>query len=98
MYVSPAVRSIREHPIEGESTTLLVSVADGAAVDDVRDAIAGAGGRIERTLEFETLAVSVPQTDVGEICALDGIESIETDQTLAIDADGAGEDVSTPGE
>ena len=96
MYVSPAVRSIREHPAEDESVTLLVRATDDAA--EIHDRVEAAGGTIERTLEFETVAVSVPQTAVGEICELDGIESIETDQTLTIDADGAGEDVSKPEE
>lgn len=96
MYVSPAVRSIREHPAKDESVTLLVRAADDVA--EIRDRIETAGGTIEETLEFETLAVSISQTDVGAICDLDGIEYIETDQTLTIDADGAGEDVSTPEE
>ncbi|WEL22855.1 hypothetical protein [Halorhabdus sp. BNX81] len=96
MYVSPAVRSIREHPAEDESVTLLVRAADD--VTAIRDRIETVGGTIEESLEFETLAVSVPQTAVGAICEIDGIESIETDRTLTIDADGAGEDVSTPGE
>jgi len=96
MYVSPAVRSIREHPVEDESVTLLVRAADNVA--EVRDRIETAGGTIEESLEFETLAVSIPQTGVGAICELEGIESIETDRTLTIDADGAGEDVSTSGE
>ncbi|CCQ33546.1 hypothetical protein HLRTI_000222 [Halorhabdus tiamatea SARL4B] len=96
MYVSPAVRSIREHPSEDGSVTLLVRAADD--VTAIRDRIEAAGGTLEETLEFETVAVSVPQSDVGEICEIEGIESIETDQTLTIDADGAGEDVSTSGE
>ncbi|WP_181685380.1 hypothetical protein [Halorhabdus salina] len=92
MYVSPAVRSIRDEPLEGESVTLLVRAAGD--VDEIRDRIEDADGTIEDSLEFETLAVAIPQTDVGAICELDGIESIETDRTLTIDADGAGEDVS----
>lgn len=94
MYVSPAVRSIREHPVEGDQVALLVRAADD--VDEIRDSIEAAGGRIEDTLEFETVVVSIPQTDVGRLFELDGVEAIETDRTLAIDADGAGEDVSTP--
>jgi len=96
MYVSPAVRSIREHPDQEESVTLLVRATDDVA--EIRDRIEAAGGTIEETLKFETLSVSIPQTDVGDVCELDGIESIETDRTLTIDADGAGEDVSTPEE
>ena len=96
MYISPAVRSIRRHPIEDESVTLLVSLAGD--VDSVSARIEAAGGTVQRRLEFETLVVSIPQTAVGELCDLDGIESIETKQTLTMDPDGAGEDVSAPGE
>lgn len=94
MYVSPAVRSIRDRPIDGEPVTLLVRAADD--VETVRERIETAGWTVDRRLAFETLAVSVPQTAVAELCALEGIESIETDRTLTIDPDGAGEDVSPP--
>lgn len=96
MYVSPAVRSIREHPLEDESISLLVRAADD--IDELRERVEAAGGTVEDELEFETLAVSVQQTDVGTIAELAGIESIETDRTLTMDADGAGEDVSSSGE
>jgi len=96
MYVSPAVRSIEEHPTEGESITLLVSATEDAAA--LEAPIEAAGGTVEERLEFETLAVSIPQTAIERVREIDGIESIETAQTLTIDPDGAGEDVSTPEE
>jgi hypothetical protein len=93
MYVSPAVKSLREHPIEGESVTVLLRVADGTDVDTVAEAVRDVGATVEAELRFETLAVSVDQEEVGAVCAIDGIESIETEDALSIDADGAGEDV-----
>jgi len=94
MYVSPAVRSIREHPVAGESVTLLVEAAEDADTD--LDALASAVadlGTVEATLEFETLRVRVPHERVGEVCELDGVATVQTDDALAMGADGAGEDV-----
>jgi hypothetical protein len=96
MYVSPAVRSIRDRPIEGESITLLVRAADD--IEAVVDQLKGIGGTVERRLEFDTVAVTVAQTDIAVVCELDGVESIETEQTLTMDPDGAGEDVTPPDE
>lgn len=90
MYVSPAVRSIREHPVAGESVTLVVEA------DEAADALAAAleeVGTVEAELEFETLRVTVPHERVDEVCALDGVATVQTDDTLSMGADGAGEDV-----
>ena len=96
MYVSPAVRSIREDPVAGESVTLLLEVTDEADVDAVAEAAADVG-TVEGRLPFETLQVTVLQERVSEVCALDGLAVVETAATLTIDADGAGEDVDPGG-
>ncbi|WP_436907890.1 hypothetical protein [Halosimplex marinum] len=93
MYVSPAVRTIRDDPVEGESVVLLLEVADDAAIDDVAAAVADAGATVEDELEFRTLKVSVAHERVGAVCEVDGIDHVETGNTLGIDPDGAGEDV-----
>jgi hypothetical protein len=90
MYVSPAVRSIREDPVAGESVTLLVEAADDA------DALAAAieeVGTVEAELQFDTLRVAVLHERVDEVCELDGVVAVETANTLVTDPDGAGEDV-----
>jgi hypothetical protein len=92
MYVSPAVRSIREHPVAGESVALLVEGADDADVDDLAARLEDVG-TVEAELEFETLRVTVPHERVGEVCALSGVASVQTDDALSMGADGAGEDV-----
>jgi hypothetical protein len=97
MYVSPAVRSIRENPVEGESVTLLVEAGENTDTDALADAIAGLG-TVEAELEFETLRVTVPHERVGEVCELDGVATVQTDDALAMGADGAGEDVRFDGE
>lgn len=39
------------------------------------------------------LAVRVPQAAVADVCDLEGLAAVETTNTLAMDLDGAGEDV-----
>ena len=88
--VSPAVRSIREDPVAGESVTLLVEAADDA------DALAAAieeVGTVEAELQFDTLRVAVLHERVDEVYELDGVVAVETANTLVTDPDGAGEDV-----
>ena len=54
MYVSRAVRSIREDPIEGESVALALTTADDADPDAVASAAeaAGAGFLFEEALAY----------------------------------------------
>jgi hypothetical protein len=92
MYVSPAVRSIRDDPIEGERVTLLLETSADGDVDALAEEVADLG-IVEAELAFETLAVTVSQERVAEVCNLDGIATVETANTLGIDPDGAGEDV-----
>lgn len=97
MYVSPAVRTIRDDPIEGETVRLLVEAADGAALDDLAAALRKTGATVEAELEFRTLDVSVAHGDVPAVCDCEGIATVETANTLGIDPDGAGEDVRPDG-
>lgn len=92
MYVSPAVRSIRDDPIEGETVTLLVEVADDGDVDAVADGLSEFG-TVESEREFGTLEVTVAHERVSGVCDLSEVATVETTNTLGIDPDGAGEDV-----
>jgi len=100
MYVSRPVRAIRDDPIQGESITLVVTLADDADRDRVEERIeavvAAAGGELAGELGFGTVGVTVPQTAVADLCSVDGIDAIETDATTLITLDGAGEDVEFP--
>jgi uncharacterized glyoxalase superfamily protein PhnB len=96
MYVSPAVRPIRDDPVEGEQVTLLLETNADGDVDAVAEEAADLG-TVESELPFETLAVTVPHERVADVCDLDGVAVVETANTLDIDSDGAGEDVR-PGE
>lgn len=91
-YLSHPVRRIREEPIEGERVTLRVTVADEGAVDEVADALDELGA-VEEHLRFRALRVTVDQEAVAAVCELPDLAAVETANTLAMDADGAGEDV-----
>jgi hypothetical protein len=97
MYVSHAVRRIREDPIEGETVTLRVTVTDEDRTGRLADALSDAG-TVEEQLRFGGLRVTVPQDRLDEVCAVDGIAAVETANTFTLDADGAGEDVTYEGE
>ena len=98
MYVSRAVKSIRDDPIEGESVGLALTTADDADPDAVVSAVEDAGGTVERRLQFDDLAVSVAHEHVADVCAVDGLDAVETTDAIAITtADATDEDVEFDG-
>ncbi len=92
MYLSHPVRRLRDEPREGESVTLVVRAEHEDGIDDLADRLADLG-TVEDRLRFATVKATVPQTAVADVCDLDGIETIETANTLTLDPTGAGEDV-----
>lgn len=98
MYVSRAVRSIREDPIEGESVALALTTADDADVEAVAAAAEAAGATVERRLQFDDLAVSVAHEGIDDVCAIDGVDAVETTDAIAITTEAAtDEDVEFDG-
>lgn len=93
MYVSRAVREIRDDPIPGESVTLLLRLADDADPAAVAGAVRDHDGEIERELPFDDLEVTVEHEAVADVCDLNGLQAVETDNVLTMDLDGVGEDV-----
>jgi len=94
MYVSRAVRAIREDPIEDETIALALTTADDADPDVVATAAENAGATVQRRLQFGDLAVSVAQDRVDAVCAIDGLDGVETTDAIALTtADATDEDV-----
>jgi hypothetical protein len=83
-YVSRAVRSLRDDPIEGESVSLALTTAEDADSDTVAAAVEAAGGTVDRRLQFDDLAVAVPHERLSDICAIDGLDAVETTNAIAI--------------
>ena len=86
MYLSHPVRRIRDDPVEGETVTLRITAADDEAADDLADRL-DAHGVVEKRLRFGGIRMTLPQSSVADVCALDGIESIETGNTFTTDAE-----------
>ncbi len=84
MYISRAVKSIRDDPMAGESVDLALATAADADPDAVANAAEAAGGTVQRRLQFDDLVVSVPQDSVADICAIDGLDAVETTDAIAI--------------
>lgn len=94
MYVSRAVESLRSDPVAGDSVALALTTTDDADPDAVAQAVADCGGTVERHLQFDDLAVSVPQDRLDDVCAIDGLAAVETTDAIAITtADADDEDV-----
>jgi hypothetical protein len=95
MYVSRAVKSLRADPIEGESVALALTTVDGADRERIVTAVTDAGGTVERRLQFDDLAVSIPHDRIDDLCAIDGLDAIETTAAIAITTtDATDEDVT----
>lgn len=93
MYLSHPVRRMREDPIEGEEVVLIVTSTseDEAALDSLELALDAVGGTVEKRLQFGSIRVRVPQELLDDLCELDGIDSIKTENAVGYDGD-AGED------
>ena len=92
MYLSHPVRRLREEPREGEDVTLRVTAAEGVDPEDLADRVGGVG-TVEQRLRFGALRVTVPQTRLDTLCSFEGIQSVETADTLGVEPGDAGEDV-----
>jgi len=92
MYLSHPVRRMRDDPQTGEKVTLLVRAVADAKVEDLAERLADLG-TVEDKLRFATVRVTVPQVAVADVCELSGVDSVETANTLELDAAGAEEDV-----
>lgn len=92
MYLSPAVRTMRDDPTPGVETTLLVRL-DDAAPESVVDVVRANDGAVAKETQFTNLHVTLPEPAVaGLLDALpDGVAAVET-VTAELSGD-AGEDL-----
>lgn len=80
---------MREDPIDGEPVDLIVTAeTDREAVES---ALEETGVTVTDRLQFGALRVETEQQQVDSVCAVDGIESIETEHAVGVGGD-AGED------
>lgn len=94
MYLSHPVRRMRDDPREDAEATLVVRTEESASVAPLSKAIGVVGGIVEEELPHGALRVTIPQERIAELCSLDGIDSIETDNVVSTGGD-AGEDLGS---
>lgn len=87
MYLSHPVRRMREDPFEGETARLVVEL-DDADRSDLAAALDAVDGSLEDELQLGSLLVEMPETNVDEFCETDGLERVETADTLGLGIDG----------
>ncbi|WP_338728487.1 hypothetical protein [Haladaptatus sp. DJG-WS-42] len=101
MYLSRPVRAIIEEPHAGETITLILRLPDAHTDGDlerVAAAVESEGGEVKKRLSTGGLKIVADHEDVKAITAVDGLDAVETNDTLHMALDGAGEDVEYPGE
>ncbi|WP_416840819.1 hypothetical protein [Haloferax sp. DFSO52] len=82
MYLSHPVRRMRDNPFDDETAELRVEPVDDDARIALDNRVASLGGSVEKELQFGGVVVVLPESDVAALCELDGIERIETVDTL----------------
>ena len=101
MYLSHPVRRIRADPVAGESVSLVVELADDDGRDALTSTVEDLEGSVDRDLGFSAHLVTLPETAVDDLCELEGVERIETADTLSLGietgAEEAGDDADTDG-
>lgn len=96
MYLSPAVRTLRDDPTPEVEATLLVRPDDGADTEPIADAVRSTGGAVDGETRFGNLRVDVAESDVADLLASlpDGVAAVET--AISELSGDAGEDLDPP--
>lgn len=97
MYLSPAVRTIRDDPTPGVEVTLVVRPGD-AGTESVLTAVRAGDGQLAKETQFDNLHVTIDEPAVADLLdgLPDGVAAVETvTSTLSGDA---GEDRDPDGD
>jgi hypothetical protein len=96
MYLSHPVRRMRDDPHPDATVELIVTAGDDADRERLASALSDVGADVRERLRFGALRVEAAETAVADVCALEGIESIETGATRELAGGDAGEDAGEP--
>lgn len=93
MYISPAVRTIRDDPTPDVESKFIIRLSDDADPQSVGDIVRDAGGAVETETRFNNLRVNAAHDDVAALLdALpDSVEAVET--AVPLREGDSGEDV-----
>lgn len=80
MYLSPAVRTIRDDPTDDATVPLAVRRPDEVTVKHVKEAVIGVGGEVETVTRFGAVHAVVPERAVAPLLEAlpDNVEAVET--------------------
>lgn len=81
-YVEDEVIDLRDDPSDNE-VELVVGVSAQSS-SSIESRIEQAGGVIQERLPFDSLQVSISDSDLAALCSIEGIESIELDEGMEI--------------
>lgn len=86
MYLSPAIRTIRDDPTDGVDAALVVRFEAETAKDAAR-AVLSEHGTVERETQFGNLHATVPEPVVADLLAAlpEGVAAVETRTVVADD-------------
>ncbi|ELZ55267.1 hypothetical protein C458_11730 [Haloferax sp. ATCC BAA-644] len=73
---------MRDDPLDDEVAALRVEPADDDARTALESRVESLGGSLERELQFGGVVVTLAESAVSDLCELEGIERIETVDTL----------------
>lgn len=83
--IASAVRDLLDSPTAGNTVTLIVGFEDDS--DDAVEQIEAVGGDVEATLPYDSLAVSVDETDLSAVCSVEQVESVEIEKEYSTRSD-----------
>ncbi|GAA0279646.1 hypothetical protein [Halobacterium noricense] len=78
--LQPGVERRLESPTEGATVTLLIGVREDTE-EATAEQISHIGGDVEEILPYNTLAVSIDETSLSELCAIETVETVEIEGT-----------------
>ena len=73
--IQPGVKDRLDSPTSGEKVTLIVGVLEVS--DEVCDSVEATGAIVEERLFYDSLAVTIDEADLGKLCGLDVVTSVE---------------------
>lgn len=77
--IQPSIEQIVESPEQGERVTLIVGT-ESNEIKRVEEEI-NQIGEVEERVPIDCLAVNIPEENMGDLCDIDGVTSIEIEGT-----------------
>jgi hypothetical protein len=82
-YISEKVNAVIENPGEGDTVELVLGV-DSTRIPAIEDWVQEHEGSVSRELPFDMLLVMLPETHISDLSEVEGINSIEFNETLEV--------------